>query len=113
MKSGEKYQAVGLQFISLGFDSNIIANIGFTQLDDGDAAAVSQHIMQKVEELGLSFDDAIGASQQDGAAGSVADELGVPREVCLMHSADKVGSSAIGDLTRSKKKRVINPFTEG
>ena len=30
-----------------------------------------------------------------------------------MHDGDKVGASAIGDLTRSRNKIVLNPFPEG
>ena len=30
-----------------------------------------------------------------------------------MQDGDKIGRSAIGELTRSKKKVIINPFVEG
>mmetsp|Transcript_3136 Transcript_3136/g.9567 ORF Transcript_3136/g.9567 Transcript_3136/m.9567 type:complete len:534 (-) Transcript_3136:88-1689(-) len=51
--------------------------------------------------------------QQDAAAGAVPAEFGLAREVCLMHSGDKVGSSAIGDLTRSRMRKVVNAFPDG
>ena len=34
-------------------------------------------------------------------------------DVCGMYDVDKVGQSATGGLTRSKDKKVINPFPEG
>ena len=33
--------------------------------------------------------------------------------MCGIHDVDKVGQSATGRLTRSKDKKVINPFPEG
>jgi len=33
-------------------------------------------------------------------------------ELCGMHSADKIGQSAVGHLTRSKAKVIVNPFAE-
>ena len=53
------------------------------------------------------------AAIQDGAALGVARALGVEDNVCLMHDNDKVGSSAVGNLVRTKNKREINPFPEG
>ena len=53
------------------------------------------------------------AAIQDGAALGVARALGVEDNVCLMHDNDKVGSSAVGNLVRTKNKKEINPFPEG
>ena len=53
------------------------------------------------------------AAIQDGAALGVARALGVEDNVCLMHDNDKVGSSAVGNLVRTKNKTKINPFPEG
>ena len=54
------------------------------------------------------------ASVQDRAALSVSNLLGITKaEPCDMHDGDKIGRSAIGELTRSNKKVVINPFVEG
>lgn len=113
MDSKEKYQAVGLQFVSLDFKRNIVACIAFSQLDAGTAVPVSNLIRKSVEALDLVFEDAVGASQQDGNAVKVARELGLEEVTCLMHSGDKVGASAIGDLTRSRNKQIQNAFDTG
>ena len=54
------------------------------------------------------------ASVQDQAALSVSNLLNIiEAEPCDIQDGDKIGRSAIGELTRSNKKVVINPFIEG
>ena len=58
-------------------------------------------------------DDIVGSAVQDAAAKSVARLLGLEVETCDMHDTDKVGQSAIGELTRRKDGEEVNPFPEG
>lgn len=95
LDSGDKYQAVGLQFVSLNFERNVVACIAFSQIDSGTAGDIADLIKEQVANLDLPFGMAIGAIQQDAAAGAVATELLLEREVCLMHSGDKVRQGVI------------------
>ena len=109
-----KHQAFGLQFVDPRWNQNFVICLGLTPLKDGTAPAVADLLRRELKDT-YKYDPAkiIAASMQDGAAVAVAKELGVETEICLMHSADKVGASAIGDLVRSKNKIPINEFPEG
>ena len=48
----------------------------------------------------------------DGAAQGIAKKAGYEDDLCDMHTYDKAGKSCVADLTRTKKKKVINPFPE-
>ena len=100
-----KHQAFGLQFVDPRWNQNFVICLGLTPLKDGTAPAVADLLRRELKDT-YKYDPAkiIAASMQDGAAVAVAKELGVETEICLMHSADKVGASAIGDLVRSKTK---------
>ena len=65
------------------------------------------------ETTGYDFNTLAGSSVQDCAALSVAEELDLEPEKCTMHQGDKIGKSAIGELVRSKKKAIVNPFPAG
>ena len=49
----------------------------------------------------------------DVAAQGVAHRVGHEGDKCGMHQTDKIPRSMCGDLTRSKKGVVVNPFPEG
>eukprot|EP00966_Prymnesium_polylepis_P123065 2845533-Prymnesium_polylepis.1 len=53
----------------------------------------------------LNLLEVCGSARQDAAAIGVARELGIEEEICSMHQGDKVGSSAVGDLVRTKNKQ--------
>ena len=53
-----------------------------------------------------------GSYVADDNAQKVTNITEVEARVCVMHNGDKVGESAVGDLTRLRKKTVINPFPE-
>jgi hypothetical protein len=76
---------------------------------------VADTLQSRIEALvGLELHELIAVVTSDRAAAGVGNVLEVPdSNVCLMHDGDKVGKSAIGDLVRSKKGKVINPFKAG
>ena len=80
-------------------------------------ANVAQGFVRSIEDMtGLKFTSLIASTIQDGAAGGVADHLALcmpDQETCNMHSASKIGAAAIGQLVRSRKKKVIDPFLAG
>ena len=54
------------------------------------------------------------SSIEDRAARFIAELFEHDKDdVCGMHDTDKIGKRAIGDLTRKKNGRVIDPFPEG
>ena len=62
-----------------------------------------------VEELcdycfGLNFTNTFSSSAQDLTASDLSKELNVDKVECDMHQGDKVVTSAVGELTRTKDK---------
>ena len=110
----QKYQALGLQFIDELWRRNWVICIAMTPCFDGTDAAVAKLLDEKCEERTL-FDIKTLAAMviSDRAARGVAAHLEVDEECCLMHDGDKLGSSAVGALVRSKNKKPVNPFPEG
>ena len=67
-----------------------------------------------IQMCGMDLQDICRISKQYCDALTVAVFLDIDeRESCDMHDGDKTGKSAIGDLTPSIKKIVINPFPAG
>ena len=93
--------------------------IGFEVLESGKACDVAKLIETAAQfTLGRSIDSVTNLVTCDGAAMSVAeqDEIfpgGPTSELCLMHSAMKMGQAAVGELLRSRNKVVQNEFREG
>ena len=59
---------------------------------------------------GVPYDQLCHSTIADYAALRVAVELNHQRDGCSMHALDKVARAAVGDLTISRKKKVVNPF---
>ena len=57
-----------------------------------------------VECFKLDFTPGFSSSTQDLAASAVSKELNVENVECDTHQGDKVGASAVGELTRSNHK---------
>ena len=104
-----KHQAFGLQFVDPRWNQNFVICLGLTPLKDGTAPAVADLLRRELKDT-YKYDPAkvIAASMQDAAAVAVAKELGMETEICLMHSADKVGASAIGDLVLPDGQAVMD-----
>jgi hypothetical protein len=78
----------------------------------------SEHAKESKQDKVVHEDGAVLADHQFGpitdvAAIGVCSELDHAREGCDMHIDDKIASAAIGDLTRSRNKTIINAFLEG
>ena len=108
-----KHQALGIQLVDPLWQANLVICLGLVPCLDGTAPAVADILRDVMHSHDLDFGTVIASSMQDGAAVAVASELGMEKESCLMHSADKLGAAGIGDLVRSKNKVEINPFSEG
>jgi len=87
--------------------------------DGGSIAVDSEQERQLAESAAarspLRPDGGFDAESANGGAQPAADELFEhdKDDVCGMHDTDKIGKRAIGDLTRKKNGRVIDPFPEG
>lgn len=109
-----KYQACGLQFISEKGDTNLVVCLGLvksTRNTDVDIASLFKNVCK--ERTRFDFSQLCMAAVQDRAAKGVSAQLNLEEEVCEMHDTDKIGQAATGALTRSRNKKVINPFVEG
>ena len=97
-----------------GWLANMVICVGVQLAPNGFAATTAASINNTFKSrVGHALSAVVGRIMQDGAAMCVARELGYDAELCGMHSADKIGQSAIGNLTRSKNKVTVNPFPEG
>eukprot|EP00039_Didymoeca_costata_P019587 m.338136 g.338136 ORF g.338136 m.338136 type:complete len:811 (+) comp18321_c0_seq1:106-2538(+) len=119
LANNSKYQAIGLQFIPVSWERNVVIAIGFVSSENNASPEVGSLIktcMREFLQIGAEeeFDvkDYVNSMGSNAAALKVATEsdLGYEAEVCLMHQGDKIGSSAVGDLVRSKNKVEVNPF---
>ena len=77
----------------------------------------AEKVKELAEDVSLEltdkqFKDIFSSSVQDQAAKKVAKELDVATDTCDMHQGDKIGASAVGELTRSRDGVVINAFPE-
>ena len=109
-----KYQSFGLQFTDRAFKCNHVVAIAFRRCKDNTGEGVGSLAKTVVKEVTwFQTNTIVGSAVHDGAAKSVARSLGLEVETCDMHDTDKVGQSAIGELTRSKDHIVVNPFPEG
>ena len=115
LKNGVKVQSIGLQFVDPNFTANHIVTLCCRVCKESTGKKVADFIKcASIQVAGQDLSDICDVSIQDRAALSVANELGITEaEACDMHDGDKIGRSAIGELTRSKNKVVVNPFPEG
>ncbi|KAJ1447811.1 hypothetical protein M885DRAFT_541379 [Pelagophyceae sp. CCMP2097] len=113
LKNKDKNLAVGLEFIDPKLLQNHTICLGMVRVLDGTNIGVAR----KVEEvsqavLGHSYGDVFHSTIADFAAIGVCSELDHEEEGCDMHDDDKLGRAAVGDLVRSRKKVVVNPFDD-
>ena len=115
LDNGFKVQSVGLQFVDPKFRTNHVLCLCCRVCPGNLGVDISKFIQDvSLEVLGQELAVICDSSVQDRAALSVSNHLGITEaEPCDMHDGDKIGRSAIGELTRSNKKVVINPFVEG
>lgn len=114
LENKSKYQSFGLQFTDRTFKCNHVVAIAFRRCKDNtgeDSSTLTRTVVKEV--TGFQTDEIVGSAVQDGAAKSVARLLGLEVETCDMHDTDKIGQNAIGELTRRKDGREVNPFPEG
>ena len=109
-----KYQVFGSQFIGMNWSGNYVLALGLqVSLTNTDSAVGVLFGSTFKKRTGFNLEDVVGSMISDGAARGVSSEFDLEEEVCLMHDDDKLGQSAVGSLTRSRKKIVVNPFDEG
>ena len=88
---------------------------GMDRLASGHDAANATLLRKVFEraEIG-SVEEGAHSSIEDRAARYVAELFEHDKDdVCGMHDTDKIGKRAIGDLTRKKNGRIIDPFPAG
>ena len=113
LKSHQKYQALGAQFIVERADLNLCVCIGLVESNiNTDALVASLFEEVTLKRTSLSFEQLFMAVRQDRAAKGVAAQVHLEEECCEMHDGDKIGQSAVGALVRSRNKVVVNPFDD-
>lgn len=111
-----KYEAAGMQLVAPKFDINIVVAFAFEKhIWSNTDVSVADTLQSRVERIaGIPLMKLIAACMSDRAALGVGNELEVElNEPCLMHDGDKLGRAAVGDLTRSRMRRIVNAFIEG
>ena len=119
-----KCLALGMQFTHCTTFKNFALCLGMKPVTSGTNVAMAAHITSSIADL-LGYDKELGHKLYKDLFCSVISDLaaiGTAEELsevegdgygCSMHQGDKIGRSAVGDLTRSKGKKVVNPFPEG
>ena len=110
-----KSLASGIEAIDPLLLENHTICLGMDPLASGHDAANATLLRKVFEraEIG-SVEEVAHSSIEDRAARYVAELFEHDKDdVCGMHDTDKIGKRAIGDLTRKKNGRIIDPFPTG
>jgi hypothetical protein len=112
LEDKNKYTSMGFQFV---FENvNWILAIAFARCDDGTAVGHADLFTEKFEATTqCKVGEVLHHMVSDVAARKTAEVLDVDDDACEMHQSDKIARAAIGQLTKSRKKVVTNPFDEG
>ena len=106
--------ALGLEFIDPDLRENHVVCCGMREITSGkDSAGAAMLDTAFVEVSGRPYLECANQAMADVAAQGVAHRVGHEGDKCGMHQTDKIPRSMCGDLTRSKKGVVVNPFPEG
>ena len=106
-----KREAVGISAVTPDWGKIVTVAIGFLPIEDGSDSALERRLENLCSNrLGYTLDEVICSTMQDRAAMTVAKHLNLESEACAMHDSAKIVESLLGELTRSKNKKVINPF---
>jgi len=108
-----KHMVVGVGSVSTGLKNNVAICLAMVPIIDGydiTGANILRDTISKYTDK--SYENICHGTISDAAAG-IARFFGHDQDICGMHSSDKIPRSAIGDLTCSKNKEVINPFPTG
>ena len=115
LKNGSKVQAIGMELLDLNYRANFVICLCCRESNKNkgkDVADLCKSV--SIEICGMDLSQICGIAKQDRAALTVPGYLDMDeKESCDMHDGDKIGKSAIGDLTRSKGKIGVNPFPAG
>ena len=111
---GTKFQSFGFQFVKGNFDENLVLCLGCVHCDDNSDKGVAALLdATSTEVTGKAVEDIGSLMKSDGAAIGVSRVLDMEdNQGCDMHDGDKIGCAAIGRLTRSKNKVIINAFED-
>jgi hypothetical protein len=114
LKDHQKREALGISFIAEDWGEIMTVAIALLPVANGrDATTVE--LLQKIsrERCGFTVEEIAASMIADRAAMTVAGHFALEEESCNMHDASKISGSAVGELTRSKNKVVVNPFPAG
>ena len=124
------YESLGIDIMDPDWDRNLPICVGFARKPkrndgsfDGTDATVAK-LFDHVLELrtGCKLKEILAGMKSDRAATGVARKVDLEDEACLMHDADKLGTSAVGKLLRRDMSKPVgdnghrpyaNPFPEG
>ena len=100
-----KYQAFVIQFSDNKFRHDNAIALSFRKMVSHESDKVAELVEEVCHEcFELDFQRVFSSSAQDIAASAVSKELNVEKIECGMYQGDKVGTSTVGELARSKDK---------
>ena len=111
LKNYKKGQALSLQFIDTNWSRNFVVTIAFAQSKDGKAKKLYDiYKILTIDCIWFDSEDLWGLCLADGAAHKVEVIAPVEARSWLIHNGDKVGTSAVGEIIRTKMEIDINIF---
>ncbi len=114
LKNGKKFLAIGLACVDPWLKANHMICLGFVPVASSSATTVAAAINHHCQQIiGCKYTDFAHSTMSDYAALNVAAEFGHEREGCAMHNDDKCARYAVGDLQRTRRKHVVEPFEDG
>mmetsp|Transcript_17226 Transcript_17226/g.55920 ORF Transcript_17226/g.55920 Transcript_17226/m.55920 type:complete len:852 (-) Transcript_17226:375-2930(-) len=114
LKDHHKREAVGFSYVDRDWGGVHTVCLGMVPIGESTNRNTASLLKDlSLERMGIAYTKVVANVVQDRAAIGVAGELGYEEEGCDMHDISKITRSAIGDLTRSRNKKVINAFPEG
>ena len=112
--NGKKFQVVAQTFVDPDFACNLTLCIAFARsLNNSDIEVASLLRSMSLKRLGRAFTSIHGSTIADAAAAGVAGVFKHWKEICKMHSGNKLFASGSGALVRIRSKVPVNPFPEG
>ena len=109
------YNCIGVAYVKDDWTGVDVWCIGVNPLSDGKTdVQVEEDVRNTMERCTGDpvLKNSCNSTVADGAAQGVARKAGFEEDPCDLHQHDKIGKSCVGDLVRTVKKQVVNPFPD-
>jgi len=113
LQNHHKCLVVGANFMEPKYHQVLSICVGMGRIKDGTGSCLQNRIDDPIRRpFGRNTLEISHSLMQDRTALDVVKMYDQDVEAYSMHDVDKIGTSGIGDLVRSKNKKPINPFPE-